>query len=150
MPIVIQAYSFNPYYTLILILLTPLDERVNCRPERSKNLPKVTELVSGWPGPSDYKAHEVSIRPALLHTSSLATHAVSFLRHCFTLDSDPLRRGVAWLAWRARGLDTNQQLLRGAGLRAWSPLHSPLPSLASLKYHSITYTISWTLHPRIN
>ena len=145
MPIMVQACSFNPYYTVIRELLISLVKRIRGCSERLRSLPTVS---------ADMQLMQelacLIIKPAKF----LLTDGPQLFPFCYThrrpysalshiIDSDSLR-GVAQPPQKAQGWTLYQYLFKRKRLRAYGL------ELVSHSHSHLQPLLFWMQHPETN
>lgn len=143
MPIMVQACSFNPYYTVILELLISWVKRLRGCSERLRSLPTVSagsqlmqELACLITRPAVFPWTD---GPRLFPFSYTHRRPYSALSHI--IESDSLR-GVEQAPQKAQAWTLYQYLFKGKHLRAYS---LELFSLSRSHLHPLLF---WMQHPQ--
>lgn len=144
MPSMVQACSFNPYYTVMLELLTSLVKRTRGCSERLRSLPTVsadTQLMQELACLIIKPAKFLTDGPRLFPFCYTHRRPYSALSHI--IDSDSLR-GVEQSPQKAQGWTLYQYLFKGKRLRAYS---LELFSQSCSYLHPLLF---WMQHPQTN
>ena len=145
MPIMVQACSFNPYYTMILELLISWVKRIRGYSERLRSLPTVSadsqlmqELACLIIRPAMFP---LAGGPQLFPFSYIHRRPYSALSH--VTESDSLR-GLEQPPQKAQAWTLYQYLFKGKYLRAYGL------ELFSLSCSHLQPLLFWMQHPQTN